>query len=279
MKLLIKETYRIIKSNLSSSLMVLILNGFMVLLAYSILIYGLNFNLIKNKIDSKFQAKIFLSDSASAKEIKSLSSEMRKEKIVKSVSFISSAEAQKIFATRFHNIDNKIVRQLSLPPSFDITFNDDTGYGDISSFLSNIGKQKLVDTVVFPHKIIYALARYFTFLMILFLIIFILVSIGIIFIIKHLFAKVLENDSEKIKIKHLIGAKRSTIVSPYYFASFLLCFISTLFTLFLLNFVVSEIFIFFNLKMLENKIVFSNIIILFLSLYVGYLVAPKNLHL
>jgi cell division protein FtsX len=279
MKLLIKETYRIIKSNLSSSLMILILNGFMVLLAYSVLIYGLNFNLIKNKIESKFQAKIFLSDSASPKEIKSLSSEMRKEKIVKSVSFISSSEAQKIFAARFHDIDKKIVKQLSLPPSFDITFNDDSGYSEISSFLKKIGNHKLVDSVVFPHKIIYALARYFTLVVILSLIIFIFFSIGIIFIIKHLSAKVLENDREKIKIKHLIGAKRSTIVSPYYFASLLLCFISTLLTLFLLNFIASEIFMFFNLKMLENKIVFSNIIILFLSLYVGYIVAPKNLHL
>ncbi len=279
MKLLIKETYRIIKSNLSSSLMILILNGFMVLFAYSILIYGLNFNVIKNKIESKFQAKIFLSDSANSKEIKSFSSEIKRASIVKSVKFISSSEAQKIFATRFSDIDRKIIKQISLPSSFDITFNDNTVYREISNFLSKIGKRELVDSVVFPHKIIYAFARYFTIVTILFIILFILLSIGTILIIKHLSAKILENDLEKIKIKYLIGTKRSTIISPYYFASLLLCFISTLLTLFLLNFIASEILMFFNLKILENKILFSNITILFLSLYVGYIVAPKNLHL
>ncbi len=278
MKLLFKETFRVIKGNLSSSFFIIMINGIATLFLLIVLFFALNFSTIKSRIQSKFEAKVFFSTKVNNSNLSEFRKVIAKSGIIEKEKFISSEEARKIFHFRFKKIGKDIINQVELPASFTLRFKDETDYSRISKFLKDVEKLNYVEAVVFPHKVVFSFAKYFSIISFTLMLILLLLSIGIFIIVKHLLSRFVSNDFDKLNIKYLIGAKKSTIILPYYFASILLCFVSTLLTLFFLDLLLYEIIKVFTINMLENKILFSNIIILFLSLYAGYVVAPKNLH-
>ncbi len=278
MKLLIKETFRILKGNFSSSLFVFLLQGIAALFLFAALFWALNFSSLKLRMQNKFEAKIFLNQDISVDKINQIRNFLSASKKVKKVTFISKREAKKIFSSRFADIEKDVLNQIELPPSFNLKFGGNVSYSGIMSFLKRVEKNSAVETVVFPHKVVFLFSKYFSIISFALIGILLILSVGIELIIKHLIERFVVKEREKLKIKYLIGAKKSTVVLPYYFSSILLCFVSTLFALVFVNLLLGAINRFFIINLLENKILFSNIIILFLSLYVGYLVAPKNLH-
>ena len=278
MKLLIKETVRIIRSNLSSTFFIIILQSIAAITLFAALIWALNFSSLKIRMQSKFEAKVFLKQDVPSGKIKEFKKILIGSEKIYKINFVSRKDAKKIFVSRFSEIDKNVVNQVEFPASFNIRFKSSVGYDEILNFLKNIEKRAEVESVVFPHKLVYSISRYFSVITFILIGLLIIIFVGIQFVIKHLLNKFALNEKEKLKIKYLIGAKKNTIILPYYFSSILLCFVSTIIGLVLVNLFFNGLNRIITINLLENKILFSNIIILFLSLYVGYVVAPKNLH-
>lgn len=211
----IKEAIRIFtraKSSFILSLITLSISLFLIIVSvYSVLLS----NEIEEKIKNQFTINIFLIDTLTSNNIRSLKNELLSKPFVSSAEFISKEKAAEIFVKETGEDFRKILDYNPLPASFYLKLK--SNYVDADS-IKKISKELEglagVDDIIFEHvilnKVILKLKSYQKYIFAL-TVILLLISIYITYsTIKLIIA--LKND--ELETMKLVGAKLSTIKMP-----------------------------------------------------------------
>ncbi len=219
---LIKETIKsLFRAKFASiiSIITIIIASFLVTAALWLTVSSGKINKI---IADKIEVRVFIKDSASKTSRAAFENNVKKKRIVKSIIFVSKADAAKKVSQSLGIAIEEIINHNPLPNAYVIKFKNLDSDKVITNFIRELKAVEIVDDVTYEKLLLAKLNSYFpVFRLVIFAIalVFTLVAIYLVLIVNRM---IMEKNRKNYDIMKLVGAKLSTIRIPLYLNGFLL---------------------------------------------------------
>lgn len=266
------ETFRSIRHSKLAS--------FITIVSLSIAIIATNTSfallLLSNKIDDELKERVeldvFLNTDVQQNEITKLGNDLRNDKRIQSVEFISKEKAEINFIKETGEDFKSILEANPLPPSYKVKFkSQNVDQVTIENFVKEIEKNKIVDEVIYDYSTVIALINFINsskYIIFAISFVFVLLAIYLVYSTNKL---QLQNKIEKFNTMKLVGAKLITLKIPIYLTGLLFGLLAALISLLLIvGFIGFVQRFYYNFNFL-NYIYFGTLIIIFSGLFYGIL--------
>lgn len=268
----LNETFRSIKRSKLAS--------FITIISLSIAILATNMSvvlvLLSNKIDDELKERveldIFLVKDAQSNDIQTLGSQLRKDKRLHIVEFISKEKAEINFIKETGEDFKSILEANPLPASYRVKFKSQSvDQNIIEQFVNDIEKNNIVDEVIYDYSTIISLINFISsskYIIFVLSFVFVFLAIYLVYSTNKL---QIQNKLEKYNTMKLVGAKLSTLKIPIYFTGFIFGVIASVISITLIIFLSEFIQRFYYNFNFINYIYISSLIIFFLGVFYGIL--------
>jgi len=266
------ETFRSIRHSKLAS--------FITIVSLSIAIMATNTSvallLLSNKIDSELKERveldIFLNTDAEQNDITKFGNELRSDKRIQSVEFVSKEKAETNFIEETGEDFKSILEANPLPSSYKVSFKSEkVDQNTIENFVEEIGKKEVVDEVVYDYSTIIALISFINsskYIIFAISLVFVLLAIYLVYSTNKL---QLQNKIGKYNTMKLVGARLITLKIPIYLTGFLFGLCAAAISIVLVfGFVEFVQRFYYNFNFL-NYIYFGTLIIVLSGLFYGIL--------
>lgn len=271
----IKETYRIIRTNLASFLLIAIFTTIaLIFLSFATLFFA-NYGKLEAKISNSLEAKIFLKENISHFEAKTFEQEIKQYPIINKIHFVDKSEAKEII-TKKMKLKKESLSEIEFPYSFTLNFKT-TNSQDLYKFLDEITRKRIVDSVIYPKVVLINVLKNLKIILISFVFITLFIFSGVVLINKRLYISILNNDKDILQIKEYVGTDFFKVIIPYYLSSYFV--VISLLILLNLTFISVNAIIFKNLLKiitLDKFLILINIVLFFFSLMMGLYQIPNK---
>lgn len=232
--------------------------------------------LLSNKIDDELKERveldIFLNQDVQQADLNNFGRELRNDKRLQSVEFISKEKAEENFIRETGEDFKSILEANPLPASYKVKFkSQNVDQNTIENFVKELESNQVVDEVIYDYSTIIALISFINsskYIIFVISFVFVLLAIYLVYSTNKL---QLQNKIEKFNTMKLVGAKLTTLKIPIYLTGMFFGFLAAIVSILLmLGFVEFVQRFYYNFNFL-NYIYFGTLIIVFSGLFYGIL--------
>lgn len=219
---LFKESIRGLNSaklSTFASVITITLSLILIAIYYNI---SINSNKLIKSIKDKVEIEVFLDDSINQDELNDLREKIRTIGGVKQITYISKADAAKIFESEFGKDMLDIFESNPLPASLKINLYDEYKYTErMNKIKAQINTMKKVQDIVYPEKNLEMIEKNSSGLLLINLLILIVISVSSIFLVSNTIRLVISSKKKILELFKLLGAKNSFIITPFIIGGFI----------------------------------------------------------
>ncbi len=266
------ETFRSIKQSKLASFITIISLSIAILATDMSVVLVLLSNKIDDELKERVELDIFLVKDASSNDIQTLGSQLRKDKRLQVVEYISSEKAEINFIKETGEDFKSILEANPLPPSYRVKFKSQSvDQNTIDQFVKEVEKTKIVDEVIYDYSTIISLINFInSSKYIIFSLSFVFVFLAI-YLVYSTNKLQIQNKIEKYNTMKLVGAKLSTLKIPIYFTGFIFGAIASIISITLILFLTEFIQRFYYNFNFINYIYIGTFVIFLLGIFYGIL--------
>ena len=202
----------------------------------SFLVFALNINFITREIESNLELKIYLKDGVTKNQREKIKSQLKANKLCKSITYESKADALAKFKNEFGDqgylLDGYEGKNNPLPDSFSVKVTDTEKIKDMYTYAKKIDG---VSDVVYGEEVVENLLKFNNMARIVSIIIFIGLSIVSIFIIYNTIKLTVYARRNDISVMKIIGATDWFIRVPFLIEGSILGLIGSLISIFIIR--------------------------------------------
>lgn len=231
-----RELWRYIKTAKSSVISSTIVISIAVLLLGIFLTISVNSIKLLKAIRDKVEIDAYLVDNYQEANADKLINSVKTIGGVKSVKFISKAEAAKIFAQEFGQDILDVFDYNPLPPSLKISLYDEYKTVDrIEKIKSELKQYREIDDIVYPQSNLEILERNSNSLVFLNLSLLLIITFASIFLVANTIKLMFSAKKDTIELMKLIGANKETIRTPFLLEGFFQGLVGSIFAVLILQ--------------------------------------------
>ena len=202
----------------------------------SFLVFALNINFVTREIESNLELKVYLSENVTANQREKIKSELKSNKLCKSITYESKKDALTKFKDQFGDkaylLEGYEGKNNPLPDSFTVKVTDSTKIRQMYSFAKKIDG---VSDVVYGEEVVENLLKFNDMARIASMIIFVGLSIVSIFIIYNTIKLTVYARRNDISVMKIIGATDWFIRIPFLIEGSILGLIGSLISIFIIR--------------------------------------------
>lgn len=228
----IKEAFKLIARAKFSFLLTLIsITLSVILITVSVFIIRVSDNLEK-QIKGNITVSIFIRESLTENQIEKIAEELRTEKFINNVGYVSKEKAAELFIKETGEDFRKILDYNPLPASFNIKLKDEyTNSDSIKKIVKDLSSREWTSEVVFKQDFIQKLLSYIDKAKLYIFIITGLIFLVSLYLVYSTVKLILSSKYSELESMKLVGAKLSTIKMPIILNSAITGFIASILAL------------------------------------------------
>ena len=229
----IKEAFRSLKRSKFAALVSVITTTLAILFSSAALLSILLFNVYSERILSRVEARIFLTENVSQADLILLENKLKQNPDISSFELIDKDKSKQELLREIGSDFEEFLETNPLPQSYVVKFNTASlNERSPNSILSSYKKLQFVDDIVTDKDFFLFILNVFdSFKIIVYLLSLFLVLISF-YLIYSTNKMIIKNKLDQLNNMKLVGAKISTIKLPQYFFGFMIGITSALFSLF-----------------------------------------------